>query len=451
MHAEWRYSWNWEGRRTGRRKSTLNIHQKDWCWSWCSNTLATWCRELTYWKRPWCWERSKAEGEGGSRGWDGWMATLIQWTWTFANSGRWWGTGKPVVLQSMGLWRIRHDLVTEQQQSTGRPTDLLHLMFRKQLTRFGGNCKAQEGRPQAAVERLDDTFMADVRFHSFWVLGPWRGVVNFSHLSRAISYIPLEEPQKIWSEGRWQQITESGARGLPRGRLVKHRPVTDGESEARYSRIRKNASWFLVQESFPALIAMPAGAGFVPGHLGLTALLPDSVTGPHAEEQGHFLVACISPCWLYQRLINIRWHLPSHLTHFLCLVFSPSRDLFFIKILFYLSLSALRWEDIWPNIRMPTTKRPCWLMELGDPLLLGPRWSQKTFKRDIPLLPAFVVFVFLALLSRDGRLDSHPKGRVGRAGNGSRRGCREEILAQEVKLLCPSPPREPVYYRAWPK
>ena len=90
-------------------------------------------------------------------------------------------------------------------------------------------------------------------------------------------------------------------------------------------------------------------------------------------------------------------------------------------------------------------------MELGDPLLLGPRWSQKTFKRDIPLLPAFVVFVFLALLSRDGRLDSHPKGRVGRAGNGSRRGCREEILAQEVKLLCPSPPREPVYYRAWPK
>lgn len=152
-----------------------------------------------------------------------------------------------------------------------------------------------------------------------------------------------------------------------------------------------------------------------------------AVTGPHAEEQGHFLVTRISPCWLYQHLINIRWHLPSHLTHFLCLVFSPSQDLFFIRILFYLSLSALRWEDIWPNIRMPTTKRPCWLTELGDPLLLGPRWSQKTFKRDIPLLPAFVAFVFLALLSRDGGLDSHCEGRVGRAVKGWRRAAEKRF------------------------
>ena len=55
-------------------KSTLNIHWKDWCWSWSSYTLATWCKELTHWKRPWCWERLKAKGEGGSRGWDGWIA-----------------------------------------------------------------------------------------------------------------------------------------------------------------------------------------------------------------------------------------------------------------------------------------------------------------------------------------------------------------------------------------
>ena len=64
-------------------------------------------------------------------------------------------------------WRL------DNNKSTGRPTDLPHLMFRKQLTRFGSNCKTQERRPQAAVERLDDTFMADVRLHSFWVLGPW--------------------------------------------------------------------------------------------------------------------------------------------------------------------------------------------------------------------------------------------------------------------------------------
>ena len=66
------------------RKSVLNIHWKDWCWSWNSNTLATWCKELTNWKRPWCWERLKA-GEGNDRGWDGWMASPTQWTWVWVN------------------------------------------------------------------------------------------------------------------------------------------------------------------------------------------------------------------------------------------------------------------------------------------------------------------------------------------------------------------------------
>ena len=49
------------------RKSVLNIHWKDWCWSWSSNTLATGCKELTHWKRPRCWERLKAGGEEGNR------------------------------------------------------------------------------------------------------------------------------------------------------------------------------------------------------------------------------------------------------------------------------------------------------------------------------------------------------------------------------------------------
>ena len=62
------------------RKSVLNVHWKDWCWSWNSNTLATWCKELTHLKRPWCWERLKAGGEGDNRGWDGWVTSLIQWT-----------------------------------------------------------------------------------------------------------------------------------------------------------------------------------------------------------------------------------------------------------------------------------------------------------------------------------------------------------------------------------
>ena len=60
-----------------------------------------------YWKRPWCWERLKAGGEGDDRGWDGWMASPMRWTWIWASSGSWWWTGKPGVLQSMGLQRIK--------------------------------------------------------------------------------------------------------------------------------------------------------------------------------------------------------------------------------------------------------------------------------------------------------------------------------------------------------
>ena len=62
----------------------------------------TWCEELTHWKRPWCWERLKAGGEGDNRGWDGWMASLTQWTWVWASSRSWWWTGKPGMMQSMG-------------------------------------------------------------------------------------------------------------------------------------------------------------------------------------------------------------------------------------------------------------------------------------------------------------------------------------------------------------
>ena len=84
------------------RRSVLNMHWKDWCWSWSSNTLATWCEDPTHWKRPWCWERLKAGGEGDHRGWDGWMASPTRWTWVWASSRSWWWTRKPSVLQLMG-------------------------------------------------------------------------------------------------------------------------------------------------------------------------------------------------------------------------------------------------------------------------------------------------------------------------------------------------------------
>ena len=95
----------WTARRSKQsilKESVLNIHWKDWCWSWNSNTLATWCEELTRWKSPWCCERLRVRGEGGDRGWDGWMASPTWWTWVWVISRSWWWTGKPGMLQSKG-------------------------------------------------------------------------------------------------------------------------------------------------------------------------------------------------------------------------------------------------------------------------------------------------------------------------------------------------------------
>ena len=73
----------------------------DWCWRWSSNTLVTWCEGLTHWKRPWCWERLRAGGEGDNRGWAigwhhqldgrgfGWTPGVVNWqgTWCAAVHG----------------------------------------------------------------------------------------------------------------------------------------------------------------------------------------------------------------------------------------------------------------------------------------------------------------------------------------------------------------------------
>ena len=75
-------------------------------------TLATWCEELTHWKRPSGWERLKAWGEGDDKEWDGWMASPTQWTWVWVHSRSWRWTGKPGMLQSMGSQRAGHDWAT---------------------------------------------------------------------------------------------------------------------------------------------------------------------------------------------------------------------------------------------------------------------------------------------------------------------------------------------------
>ena len=82
----------WTARRSNQsilKEISPNIHWKDWCWSWSSNTFSTWCKELTHWKRPWCSETLKAGGKGDNRGWDGWMASPTQWKWVWAGSRSW--------------------------------------------------------------------------------------------------------------------------------------------------------------------------------------------------------------------------------------------------------------------------------------------------------------------------------------------------------------------------
>jgi len=78
------------------------VHWTDWCWSWNSNTLATWCKELTHLKKPWCWERLRAGGEGDNRGWDHCMASPTQWTWVWVDPGNGDGQGGVACYSSWG-------------------------------------------------------------------------------------------------------------------------------------------------------------------------------------------------------------------------------------------------------------------------------------------------------------------------------------------------------------
>ena len=98
-------------------KLTLNTHWKNWCWS--SSILVIWCAQTTCWKSSWCWERLRAEGEEGIRGWDGWMASLMQWTWTWANLGDGEGQGgllycSPWVAKSQ-MWLGDWTTITNKQ------------------------------------------------------------------------------------------------------------------------------------------------------------------------------------------------------------------------------------------------------------------------------------------------------------------------------------------------
>ena len=97
-------------------------------------TLATWWEELSHLKRPWCWERLRAGGEGDDRGWDGWMASPTQWTWVWVDSGSWWWKGRPGVLQFMGRKELD---MTEQLNWTELKRYILIYLICIKLTNIG--------------------------------------------------------------------------------------------------------------------------------------------------------------------------------------------------------------------------------------------------------------------------------------------------------------------------
>ena len=93
------------------RKSVLNIHWKDWCWSCNSNSLATWCKELIHLKTPWCWERLRAEEEMTED-------EMVWWHHQLNVRGFGWTPGVGDGQGSLACWSpwghgVRHDWVTE--------------------------------------------------------------------------------------------------------------------------------------------------------------------------------------------------------------------------------------------------------------------------------------------------------------------------------------------------
>ena len=106
-----------------------------------SSTLATWCKELTHWKRPWRWERLKAGEEGDDRGWDGWKASLTQWT-CWASSGR---------CEDREAWRAAVHGVTKSQTRLSVWTELNSL----EKTLMLGKTEGRRRRGWERVRWLD--------------------------------------------------------------------------------------------------------------------------------------------------------------------------------------------------------------------------------------------------------------------------------------------------------
>ena len=151
------------------------------------------CKELTHWKRPWCWERLKAGGEGDNRGQEGWMASLTQWTWVWVSSGNWWWIGRPGVLQSMGSHR---DITWLSDWTTTTKTDSPPLWEHPNIVGIGKGVLGAFS--QKTCPNLPPKGWQPSSLSTTWM---WSLDVTFNSMFSSLGIIPF----LLWTIFSWSQ------------------------------------------------------------------------------------------------------------------------------------------------------------------------------------------------------------------------------------------------------